>query len=101
MELSLLVVAIMIALIVNYLYLEYKDTYLKYPEKMIGKRIKGFIFFSQNPLEISFSDEMEDIVGEIGKVIKYDDSDGTVLIDFPNKDSYWFPAQESVKHIIR
>lgn len=63
---------------------------------MLGKKILGFE--TQNTAIASFTREMRDLVGKVG-VIDAVEQDA-VRIYFGDGESWWYPAQEAINHIV-
>lgn len=70
--------------------MEYKD--------YIGFKVIGFIFEDTN--EIAYVYQMDDYLGKIGRIIKYNPIKKYYTVNFEDNNSWSYPIEETIKNII-
>lgn len=64
------------------------------PKAFVGRKCKGFKFENEWGL-IGFDEEMEEYIGEVGIIKRYQPVNNSYSIQFP--DDYWnYPADERI-----
>ena len=65
---------------------------------LIGKKARGFKFNSTEKCDFTFG--MEEKIGEIGTITRYDEWENSYKITFDDGDYWFYPATEIEKHLI-
>lgn len=67
-------------------------------KNLIGKKARGFKFKDREGCSFVFG--MEEKVGEIGIIDKYDKETNESRIVFSDGDFWWYPTEEIEKHLV-
>ena len=68
---------------------------MKNPEKLIGKKVRGFKFEQED--EITFDEQMEKYIGEVGVIEKIYTNDVKIVF---KEDYFFYPLNQIEAHLV-
>jgi hypothetical protein len=70
---------------------------MKNPERLIGKKVKGFKF---EHLNIAYSCLMDKFIDKVGVIKEFSSDNKACIIEFEDGQSYYYPADQIEAHLV-